>query len=188
MNGKMDDVYIYGSALSGDQVKALYQEGTAASAGNQLATNANLTVATGAIVDLNGHTQTIGGLSGSGVVSNGTLTVAGTTAPGGTNVIGMLTLATTTTLSGTLLIDVATGGACDVLQVQGPLNLVNLDLMIQDMGQLNIGKEYVIARFTPGGLTGRFQSNNLDGLKIIAYNNATGEIRLVGRGTIISFQ
>ena len=188
MNGKMDDVYIYGSALSGDQVKALYQEGTAASAGNQLATNANLTVATGAIVDLNGHTQTIGGLSGSGVVSNGTLTVAGTTAPGGTNVIGMLTLATTTTLSGTLLIDVATGGACDVLQVQGPLNLVNLDLMIQDMGQLNIGKEYVIARFTPGGLTGRFQSNNIDGLKVIYYNNAAGEIRLVGRGTMITFQ
>jgi hypothetical protein len=43
-------------------------------------------------------------------------------------------------------------------------------------------------RFTPNGLTGRFQSNNLDGLRIIYYNNAAGEIRLVGRGTMISFQ
>jgi len=188
MNGKMDDVYIYGSALSVDQVMALYQEGTTASAGNQLATSAVLTVAAGARVDLNGHAQTLGGLSGSGVVSNGTLAVTGTTAPGGANVLGTLTLATATTLSGTLLIDLKTDGSSDLLQVQGSLNLVNLDLQIQDMGQLNIGKEYVIARFTPGGLTGRFQSNNLDGLKVIYYNNAAGELRLVGRGTMISFQ
>jgi autotransporter-associated beta strand protein len=189
MNGKMDDVYIYGSALSADQVKALYQEGGAAqSLVNQLATNATLTVATGAIVDLNGHTQTLGGLSGSGVVSNGTLTVVGTTAPGGTNLIGTLTLATTTTLSGTLLIDVKTDSTCDVLQVQGSLSLVDLDLQIQDMGQLSAGAAYVIARCTPGSLTGRFSSNNLNNLKAISYNNASGEIRLVGRGTMISFR
>lgn len=188
MNGKMDDVYIYGSALSGDQVKTLHQEGTVASSGNQLSTNANLAIAAGAIVDLNGHTQTLGGLSGSGMVSNGTLTVSGTTAPGGTNVLGTLTLATTTTLSGKLLIDVKTDGACDVLQVKGSLSLVDLDLQIQDMGQLNTSKEYVIARFTPGNLTGRFRSNNLDSLKVVFYNNAAGEIRLIGRGTIISFR
>jgi hypothetical protein len=72
--------------------------------------------------------------------------------------------------------------------VQGSLNLVNVNLQIQDLNQLGYGKEYVIARFTPGGLTGRFQSNNLDGLRIIYYNNAAGEIRLVGRGTMISFR
>ena len=188
MNGKMDDVYIYGSALSADQVKTLYQEGTAQSSGNQLATNANLTIASGAIVDLNGHTQTLGGLSGSGLVTNGTLTVAGTTAPGGTNVLGTLTLATTTTLSGTLLIDLATDGSCDVLRVQGSLSLVDLDLQIQDMGQLNKAKEYIIARCTPGSLTGRFRSNNLDSLKVVYYNNAAGEVRLIGRGTMISFR
>lgn len=188
MNGKMDDVYIYGAALSGDQVKALYQEGAAASAGNQLSTSAELTVAGGATVDLNGHAQEIAFLSGNGVVTNGALTVTGLTMPGGTNTIGTLTLATATTLSGTLLIDLATGGACDLLQVQGSLNLVNVDLEIQDLGQLGFGKEYVIARFTPGSLIGRFQSNNLDGLRVVSYNNAAGEIRLVGRGTMISFQ
>lgn len=188
MNGKMDDVYIYSSALTADQVKALYQEGTAASSGNQLSTSADLTVAAGATVDLNGHAQEIATLSGNGVVTNGALTVTGLTAPGGTHVIGTLTLATIPTLSGTLLIDVKTDGSCDVLQVQGTLNLVNMDLAIQDLNQLGFGKEYVIARFTPGSLTGRFQSDNLDGLRSIYYNNAAGEIRLVGRGTIISFQ
>jgi autotransporter-associated beta strand protein len=187
MNGKIDDVFIFNNALSTEQVAQLYQEGVTPATGILPAT-ASLTVDAGATVDLNGHAQTITNLYGYGLVANGTLTVNGTTAPGGTNVIGTLTLATTTTLSGTLLIDLKTDGSCDVLQVQGSLNLVNADLAIQDLNQLGFGKEYVIARYTPGSLAGRFRSDNLDGLRSIYYNNAAGEIRLVGRGTIISYR
>jgi autotransporter-associated beta strand protein len=187
MNGKMDDVFIFNNALSSEQVAQLYQEGVTPPTGI-LPVTASVTVDAGAILDLNGHAQTLANLYGYGLVTNGALTVTGALAPGSTNAIGTLTLATIPTLSGKLLIDLATNGSCDLLQVQGSLNLVNVDLQIQDLNQLGYGKEYVIARFTPGGLTGRFQSNNLDGLKIIAYNNAAGEIRLVGRGTMISFQ
>jgi autotransporter-associated beta strand protein len=187
MNGKMDDVFIFNNALSSDQVAQLYQEGVTPPTGI-LPVTANVTVDAGTTLDLNGHAQTLANLYGYGLVTNGALTVTGALAPGGTNAIGTLTLATIPTLSGTLLIDVATGGSCDVLQVLGSLNLVNVDLQIQDLGQLGFGKEYVIARFTPGSLTGRFQSNNLNSLRAIYYNNAAGEIRLVGRGTMISFK
>ncbi len=187
MNGKIDDVFIFNNALSTEQVAQLYQEGVTPATGI-LPVTATVTVDAGTTLDLNGHAQTLANLYGYGLVTNGALTMTGALAPGSTNAIGTLTLATIPTLSGTLLIDVATGGSCDVLQVQGSLNLVNVDLQIQDVGQLGFGKEYVIARFTPGGLTGRFQSNNLDGQRIIYYNNAAGEIRLVGRGTMISFQ
>ncbi len=187
MKGKMDDVFIFNNALSSEQVAQLYQEGVTPATGI-LPVTANVTVDAGTILDLNGHAQTLANLYGYGLVTNGALTVTGALAPGGTNEIGTLTLATIPTLSGTLLIDVKTDGSCDLLQVQGTLNLVNLDLQIQDLGQLGFGKEYVIARFTPGSLTGRFQSDNLDGLRSIYYNNAAGEIRLVGRGTMISFQ
>jgi autotransporter-associated beta strand protein len=153
-----------------------------------LPTGTVATVAAGATFDLNGQTQTLGGLSGSGMVSNGTLAVSGIIAPGGTNVIGTLTLATTTTLSGTLLIDVAANGSCDLLHVQSNLDVSNLNLQIQNLGLLGSGKQYVIARCTPGGLTGRFLSTNLGPLRAVRYNTAAGEVELISIGTMISFQ
>jgi autotransporter-associated beta strand protein len=147
-----------------------------------------VTVAVGATFDLNGHAQTLSGLNGGGMVSNGTLAVSGTIAPGGTNVIGTLTLATTTTLSGTLLIDVAADGSSDLLHVQSNLNVSNLDLQIQNLLLLGSGNQYLIARCTPGGLSGSFRSDNLGALRAVRYNTAAGEIWLVGRGTMISFQ
>jgi autotransporter-associated beta strand protein len=158
------------------------------SLGSSLPTGTVVTVAAGAVLNLNGNAQTLSGLNGGGMVSNGTLAVSGTIAPGGTNNIGMLTLATTTTLSGTLLIDVAADGSSDLLHVQGNLNVSNLDLQIQNLLLLGGSKQYVIARCTPGGLSGSFRSDNLGPLKAIQYNNASGEIRLVGRGTMITFQ
>lgn len=158
------------------------------SLGSSLPTGTVVTVVAGAVLNLNGNAQTLSGLNGGGMISNGTLAVSGTIAPGGTNVIGTLTLATTTTLRGTLLIDVAANGSSDLLHVQGNLNVSNLDLQIQNLSLLGGSKQYLIARCTPGGLSGRFLSDNLGPLKAIQYNNAAGEIRLVGRGTMISFQ
>ena len=143
------------------------------------------TVAAGAILDLNGTSQDLAGLSGGGLVTNGTLAVSGVIAPGGTNVIGTLTLATSVSLSGTLLMDAATGGTCDLLRVQGGLDLSGLALVIQDVGQMGGGSPYVIATCAPGGLTGRFTSTNLDSKRMVYYNNAAGEVQLVGRGLLI---
>jgi hypothetical protein len=59
--------------------------------------NSEVTVATGAILDLNGHAQSLTSLSGGGLVTNGTLTVNGLIAPGGIDSVGTLTIASKTT-------------------------------------------------------------------------------------------
>ena len=143
------------------------------------------TVAAGAVLDLNGVSQPLAGLSGGGLVTDGTLAVSGVIAPGGTNVIGTLTIASAASLSGTLLSDVAPDGCCDLLRVQGSLDLAGLALQIQDLDLLSAGKQYVIATCAPGGLTGRFSSTNLGTKRAVYYNNAAGEVRLTGRGTLL---
>ena len=158
------------------------------SVGGKLPAGTPASLAAGTTLDLAGNTQALAGLSGSGLVTNGTLSVTDTIAPGGAGAIGTLTIPGGATLSGTLLIDVATDGSSDVLQVQGSLDVSNLDLQVQDLSQLGTGKQYVIARCVPGGLSGRFLSMNLGNLKSVQYDNATGEVRLIGRGTIITIQ
>ena len=95
-----------------------------------------VSLAAGTMLDLSGTSQTLSGLSGCGLVTNGTLTVNGTVMPGGTNAIGTLTLAVSNTLSGSLWVDAATDGTCDRLQVQDSLNLNGLSLQIQDTSRL----------------------------------------------------
>jgi autotransporter-associated beta strand protein len=157
-----------------------------ASNGGKLPAGTPASLAEGTTLDLGGNAQALAGLSGSGLVTNGTLSITGTIAPGGAGALGTLTIPGGATLSGTLLIDLATDGSCDLLQVQGSLDVSSLDLQIQDLGQLGTGKQYVIARCTPGGLSGRFLSTNLRNLKSVQYDNASGEVRLIGRGTIIT--
>ncbi len=145
-----------------------------------------VSVAAGAVLNLNGTTQTLTDLSGAGVVSNGTLQVLGDIAPGGTNSVGTLTFSAVTPLSGPLLTDVRADGVSDRLAVQGALDLTGLTLQVQDVSQLRVGKSYVVASCTPGGLTGPFLSTNLDTSSwIISYNNTLGEVRLLGQGLVI---
>ena len=148
--------------------------------------NTFLEIAPGATLDLNGTRQTFSGISGSGLVSNGTTAVTGAIAPGGTNVIGTLTLATATSLSGTLLVDVARNGLSDRLSVLGGLDLAGLTLQIQDLSQLRNTAPYVIATCTPGGLTNRFASTNLGSQRIVSYDNVNGRVMLICSGTLIS--
>ena len=153
-----------------------------------LPTGTVATVASGAVLDLGSGAQTLAGLNGSGLVTNGTLAISGITAPGGTNVIGTLTLAAATALNGTLLIDTSIGGTNDLLAVQGNLNLTGSVLQIQDVSQLKSGTSYLIATCTPGGLTGHFASTNFVGGTRwhVVYDNIKGEVRLeVFRGTLI---
>jgi len=153
-----------------------------------LPTGTVATVAVGATLDLNGNSQALAGLSGSGTVANGTLAINGTIAPGGTNVVGTLTLNADVSLNGTLLIDTALDGTCDLLQVEGALDVSGLTLQIQDTDQLKAGTRYVIATCTPGALTGKFFSTNLGSKRSVYYDVANGKVMLIGRGLLLSIQ
>ena len=147
-----------------------------------------LELASGATLDLNGTEQTLTGLTGCGLITNGAVIVSGIIAPGGTNVIGTLTLAASAALSGTLLIDVAPNGVSDLLNISGNLDLSNLTLQIQDTDLLQGGTPYVIAKCQPGGLINRFISTNVGTKRSVCYDNATGCVMLVGSGTLISIR
>jgi autotransporter-associated beta strand protein len=148
---------------------------------NLLPTNSAVTVAATAVLDLGGTGQKLGGLSGSGTVSNGTLAVNGTIAPGGTGSIGTLTLATSSaTLGGTLRVDVGESGACDVLAVKGNLDLTGMALTVENPSLLNTRQQYTIVTCT-GTLTGRFGSKNLPSGWVVTYQ-ANGDIKLLYLG------
>jgi len=178
-----------GTSPGGDTTTALDDiqlVGYGASAPGTLPTNMVMDVAAGATLDLNGTDQPLSGLSGSGLVTNGTLSVHGVIAPGGTNAVGTLTLATATSLSGTLLVDVSPSGASDLLQVGGGLDLSGLTLQIQDVSQFKPAASYVIATCAPGSLTGRFAATNLGTKRTVSYNNVSGQVLLVCRGLLIT--
>ena len=156
---------------------------------NILPVGSEVAVAAGAVLDLNGHTQTVTRLSGGGLITNGTLTVSGRIEPGGTNAVGTLTVASSATLSGTLVADVAADGSCDTLAAPDALDLSGLSLQVQDTGLLTPHRTYVIARCAPDGLTGRFKTTNLDAGQFwrVVYDSADGEVRLeLMRGTLIT--
>ncbi len=142
--------------------------------------NSEATVATGAILDLNGHTQSLTSLSGGGLVTNGTLTVNGLIAPGGIDSVGTLTIASESTLAGTLLINIAMDGSCDTLVVPNALDVSSLSLQIQNTALLNPPTQYVIARFKPKTLVSPFVNTNLGDKSLwrVAYDNILGEIRV----------
>lgn len=190
--GNVAEVIVFNRALAPTEIMGVeaYLRSKWLTSGSSAVFSAGaVSLAAGAAVDLSGTTQTLARLSGSGLVTNGTLTVSGDIAPGGTNAVGTLTLASAVPLSGTLLTDVALDGTCDRLQAQGPLNLTGLTLQIADVSQLKSGKRYVIASCAPGGLTGPFASANLNANSwSVSYNNAVGEVRLISRGLLLRLQ
>ncbi len=156
--------------------------------GDRLPSGTQLTLAANTAVDLGGGNVSMASLTGSGLVTNGTIAVTGAVAPGGIGSLNTLTIAGTPTLTGTLRIDVATDGTSDLLNVQGSLNLSGLALQIESLSSLRSAKVYKIATFTPGQLTGKFESNNLAGTGMdVVYDNVAGEIRIISVGTMISF-
>ncbi len=149
---------------------------------NLLPTNSSVTVAANALLDLGGTGLRVAGLSGSGVVSNGALTVSGAIAPGGVGTIGTLTLATSSaTLSGTLRVDASDDGSCDVLAVQGDVTLSGLALNVEDPGQMtNRRLQYTILTCA-GTRTGTFASKNLPSGWMASYE-PNGDIKLIYMG------
>ena len=120
-SGLMDDVQFYGQALSAAQVATIYQGQTLA---GSLPSNANVTVASGATLDLHGVSQAIGSLGGAGSLLNtgtGTVTLTGSSTFTGTATVsaGTLRLApaqpvaryTFDNVSGSTVLNDGTGGA-----------------------------------------------------------------------------
>jgi autotransporter-associated beta strand protein len=123
-----------------------------------LPANSAVRVAAGAALNLGGMGQTVRSVSGSGSVSNGTLTVTETLAPGNTNAIGMLTLPGSPIVNGaTLLVDVSPAGASDRLVVAGDLSLSNLSLQIVNPGLLSAWRRYTLLTCS-GALTGELMT------------------------------
>ena len=143
---------------------------------NILPAGMNMAVAVGAVLDLDRNAQTLAGLAGGGLVTNGTLAVNGTIAPGSASTPGTLTVPSGAALSGTLLVDVTTDGTCDTLAASGALDVSGLALQIQDTALLNPSARYQVARCAPGGLAGRFVSANLEGRWRVTCDNDAGEI------------
>ena len=146
---------------------------------NTLWTGGSLWVASNAVFDVNGKSQTLAELAGSGtVINNGQLSVTAGVAPGTTNMIGTLTLASSpAALGGDFRVDVAADGACDRLHVQGDLDLTGLNVAVSNPETLNKFARYVIAS-CEGTLTGPFLSEALPSRWQLSYNAAAREVLL----------
>jgi autotransporter-associated beta strand protein len=155
-------------------------DGSLLTLGGKLADASTVELAADALLDLDGTAQTLAGLSGSGTVSNGTLTVTGEVSPAGTNLIGTLTAKANTTLSGTLAADVATDGTSDLLDVQGNLTLLSPTLEIQNLQGLSTLKMYTLVTCS-GTLTGTFTTTNLPDRWALRYTT-DGKVQLYYKG------
>lgn len=146
---------------------------------NTLWTGGSLWVASNAVLDVNGKSQTLAGLAGSGtVINNGQLSVTAGVAPGITNMIGTLTLAASpAALGGDFLVDVAADGTSDRLHVQGDLDLTGLNVAVSNPEALNKFARYVIAS-CEGTLTGPFLSESLPSRWQLSYSSAAREVLL----------
>ncbi len=155
---------------------------------NQIAAAASVVLGNDGVLDLAGTAQTLSGVSGSGLVSNGTLVVTGDILPGGDGTIGTLTLASCGLAGGNLKIDVATGGTGDRLAVEGDVDLSTLTLEIANPGMLNTGKVYTLLTCT-GTRTGTFASVSVPDSRWHVVYRTDGSVQLLfAGGTLIRIQ
>ena len=140
----------------------------------------------GGTLDLSGYTVT-NALAGSGLVTNGTVQTI--LSPAGEGAIGTneLTLAASSLL-GTYLADVSPAGACDLVSIQGNINLNNFALQLVNPDALATSKAYTLLTCA-GTRTGMFSSANLPGTRWHLLYRANGEVQLrYSDGTLLKIQ
>jgi len=145
-------------------------------------------VSSNALFNVNGKTQVLAGIGGSGTVTNlAALTVTAVVAPGDAGSFGTLTLAAApAALGGALAVNVSSNGPCDRLHVRGNLDVSTLSLNVEDPAQLAPFKKYTVASCT-GTLSGAFSAHNLPPRWLIKKNSADNTLSLVyDFGTLIS--
>jgi autotransporter-associated beta strand protein len=147
---------------------------------NRIDTTATVELGAAGVLELgtNTYSQTLANLRGTGIVSNGVLTVTGAIAPGGTNAVGWLTVANNAGLAGKLLTDVATDGSSDRLVVVGNINLSSLSLEIANPSQLNKQTPYTVVTCT-GTRTGSFSSVTVPSSSWHVVYSPDGSVKLV---------
>jgi autotransporter-associated beta strand protein len=150
---------------------------------NLLPIATSVILANNSMLDLGGTGQTVAGLTGSGVISNGQLAVTGLVQPGGANAIGTLTVPANTVFSGTLQVDAAGDGTCDVLDVQGSVNLSEATLNVTNTSSLDWHKSYTI--LTCSGTPMPFGTVSVAGSWGVTYHN--GSVKLSAMGTLVRF-
>lgn len=164
---------------------SLFSLTAAGNASNQFDAASSLEIAAGAVLDLDTFTQTFANLSGSGIVSNGTLAVTGTIKPGGSGTIGTLTVANSAGITGKLVVDMAKSGDCDKLVIAGNVTLANLSLEISNTSELDTSKTYTVATVT-GTRTGAFSSVTVPDSRWHVIYRANGAVQLIfANGTLI---
>jgi autotransporter-associated beta strand protein len=114
-------------------------------------------VLAGGTLDLGGFTVS-NLVSGAGSVTNGTLSTI--ISPAGAGAVGTNTLSTTTaTVKGTYIADLNSDGSSDRLNIQGNIDLSNIELQIVDKNALNRDRAYTVLSCT-GTRTGKFVFDN----------------------------
>ena len=109
-----------------------------------------LRVAANAAVDLSGKSHTVANLMGSGLVTNGTLTVTGTVWPGYPDA-GTLTVAGATLAPAKLAYVLGEDGTCGKLAVNGPLDLTGVEIAVDNLANKGKGSLTLV---TAGSITG----------------------------------
>ena len=109
-----------------------------------------LRVATNAVVDLSEKSHTVANLMGSGLVTNGTLTVTGTVWPGYPDA-GTLTVKEATLAPAKLAYVLDEEGTCGQLAVNGPLDLTDVEIVVDNLAHKGKG---AITLVTAQSITG----------------------------------
>jgi hypothetical protein len=138
-------------------------------------------VLAGGTLDLGGYTVT-NTISGVGGLTNGTLETV--ISPAGEGIVGTETLALSgVQLRGRYIVDVTAAGACDLLQVQGGVDVSGMTVELVAPELLDTTKEYTLATVS-GALSGRFALTNAPENWHLAY--VGGEVKLIySRGTVL---
>jgi autotransporter-associated beta strand protein len=109
-----------------------------------------LRVATNAVVNLSEKSHTVANLMGSGLVTNGTLTVTGTVWPGYPDA-GTLTVKEATFAPAKLAYVLGEDGTCGQLAVSGTLNLTGVEIAVDNLSYKKKGSLRLV---TAGSITG----------------------------------
>ena len=150
---------IHYAALADLSDGALFTSGATVSK-DLWATNSTLRLINDAMVNLGTVDQTLSGLSGSGLLTNGALTVNGTIQPGDSQTIGQFVMGTTaTTLSGTMTVKVGSVGTCDSIRIlQGYAQTSGLTVTLDNPDDLDLHYNYEVIK---GATSGAITASNL---------------------------
>ncbi|MBO4288363.1 MAG: hypothetical protein J5985_09405, partial [Kiritimatiellae bacterium] len=141
-----NEVRVWAAALSQEQIVANGTLGPdvlpVLSATSTLGVTENITVASGATLDLGGHILTQPRLAGAGTVQNGSLNVTERLSPGGDGAVGTIALNSTTAVTGAIRLD-----AGDAITTTGSLDLSGATIDLSAMPTA----PYTIATATGSG-------------------------------------